>query len=87
MLPDTLGGLARDTWGARSGGSMGIAGSMAKAIVREKASKAGGGSEDQVILENCVIVQAEGSGVEFAVVERAVTGFDPKRPEGLAKAR
>jgi hypothetical protein len=38
-------------------------------------------------LENGVIVQAEGSGVEFAVVERAVTGFAPKRLEGLAKAR
>jgi hypothetical protein len=136
MLPDTLGGLTRDTWEASSGGAMGMPGSMAKAsyadgdrridieitdigglaglaamaamlggtseretqdmvektyregkrVVREKASKTGGRSEYQVILENGVVVGAEGSGVEFDVVKRAVTGLALKQLEAVAKA-
>jgi len=57
-----------------------------KRVVREKASKTGGRSEYQLILENGVIVEAEGRGVELAVVKRAVTGLDLKRLEAASKA-
>jgi hypothetical protein len=57
-----------------------------KRVVREKASKTGGRSEYQLILENGVIVEAEGSGVELAVVKRAITALDLKRLEAAAKA-
>jgi len=57
-----------------------------KRVVREKASKTGGRSEYQLILENGVMVEAEGDGVEFAVVKRAVTGLDLKRLEAVTRA-
>lgn len=56
-----------------------------KRSVHEKVSKQGGSSEYQVVLDNGIMVSAEGQGLDLAALKAAVSGLDLAKAESLQR--